>query len=895
MTRTRTSLDGPWEFQIDPAGAATPAHLTEWRTVPVPSPWQATADDLRHTSGVGWYRRRLQVPPGDGAAILHFGAVDHRATVWIDGHLVGDHEGGYLPFELEVSDHLTGDAELLVRVEDPTDDDQRYRSGVFSEIPHGKQSWYGPLSGIWQPVWLEQRSRTHVRSLRLQPDLVSGRLGVIATLSQPAPTATRLRLRVGGDASAEVVVPEGAHQVEAALHVPDPRPWSPETPHLYDVHADLLADGEVIDELVERTGFRTIEAVDGQLLLNGEPLLLRAALDQDYYPGTIATVPSLEVLEDQARRAKELGLNCLRCHIKVPDPRYLEVADRVGLLVWAELPNWRRLSAAAGQLARETFAGMVERDANHPSIVAWTIVNEDWGTDLVGEAEHRRWLQETYRWAKQLDPTRLVVDNSACPPNFHVETDLEDYHFYRAMPDRRDEWDEFVDRFAERREATFSPHGDAVRTGNEPLVVSEFGSWGLPDPDLLVDADGRDPWWFTTGDEWESGIVRPQGVRERFATWHLGAVFGDLPAFVEATQWQQFRAVKSQIESMRRRPEIAGYVITELTDTHWEPNGLLDAHRRPKAFHNEMAAVCADTVIAPRWERTSYVGSETARLAVVVATGAHPLPEEALLRWRLASGTSSGVVPVVPLGATDAKEIAELEVPLPPGPTVDRLHLQLEARGRTIARSHLDLSVHTAVVPTDDGPLLWSPDQAVADHLQAAGYLMADAAERSDVVVAVGADDAVVSHVRRGGRALVLVDRAGPLHPALPGLGAVDRRGSVWDGDWASTFAWLRREQRTASLPGGPLLDESFERIIPERVLTGVEPWEFEVDVLAGLVAGWIHRPVALAVRRRYGRGVALATTFRLLRDAPGADPTAATLLDALLRTCADARTDEGP
>lgn len=889
MTRTRTSLDGPWEFQIDPDGAATPDHLTEWRTVPVPSPWQATAADLRDVSGVGWYRRRLEVPPADGAAILHFGAVDHRATVWIDGHLVGEHEGGYLPFELEVGDRLTGDAELLVRVEDPTDDHERYPSAVFSEIPHGKQSWYGPLSGIWQPVWLEQRSRTHLSSLRLAPELGTGRLGAVVTLSRPAPAATRLRLHVAdaGVAAATVLVPEGARRVEAELHVPDPRPWSPETPHLYDVHADLLTDGEVIDELVERTGFRTIEAVDGRLLLNGEPLFLRAALDQDYYPDTIATVPSVELLEEQAHRAKELGLNCLRCHIKVPDPRYLEVADRVGLLVWAELPNWRRFTAEAGARARETFAGMVERDTNHPSIVAWTIVNEDWGTDLVHEAEHRRWLQETYRWAKALDPTRLVVDNSACPPNFHVETDLEDYHFYRAMPDRRDEWDAFVDRFAERREATFSPHGDAVRTRDEPLLVSEFGSWGLPDPDLLVDADGRDPWWFTTGDEWESGIVRPQGVRERFATWHLGAVFGDLPAFVEATQWQQFRAVKAQIESMRRRPEIGGYVITELTDTHWEPNGLLDAHRRPKAFHDEAAAVCADTVVVPRWDRTAYLGGETARLGVIVATGARPVPDDTVLRWRLASGTSSGAFAVAHLVAMDAKEVAELEVPLPAGPTVDRLHLELEAGGATIARNHLDLSVHTAVVP-GDGPVLWSPDEAVADHLVAAGYPMADAAEASSVVVAAEADDHVVRHVRRGGRALLIVDRAGPLHPRFPGLEAVDRRGSVWDGDWASTFAWLRREGRTASLPGGPLLDESFLRVVPERVLTGVEPWEFEVDVLAGLVAGWIHRPVALAVRRRYGRGLVLATSFRLLRDAPGTDPTATSLLDALLRTCAD-------
>jgi beta-galactosidase/beta-glucuronidase len=157
-----------------------------------------------------------------------------------------------------------------------------------------------------------------------------------------------------------------------------------------------------------------VEARDGRIYLNGQPIYLRGVLDQAYYPETIYTPPSLEFLEDQARKAKALGLNCLRIHIKIEDPRYYDVADRLGLLVWTEIPNWVLLSDAADRRIKATFRTMVERDWNHPSIIIWTLVNENWGTDLARNPEHRRWLVEFYHAAKQIDPTRLIVDNSAC-------------------------------------------------------------------------------------------------------------------------------------------------------------------------------------------------------------------------------------------------------------------------------------------------------------------------------------------------------------------------------------------------------------------------------------------------------------------------------------------------
>lgn len=445
-----------------------------------------------------------------------------------------------------------------------------------------------------------------------------------------------------GDSVAEkrVALTADTLSYEATLAVDNPLPWSPDAPHLYEVEVEVQAAGQVLDQVHQSCGFRTIEARAGRLFLNGAPLYLRGALDQDYYPDTIATPPSVEFLEMQLRQAKELGLNCLRCHIKVPDPRYYEVADRLGMLIWTELPNWKVLTPQAMAAGRETLRGILARDSHHPSIIAWTIINEDWGTNLMHDPSHRVWLKEMYHWLKALDPTRLVVDNSPCIGNFHVQSDLEDYHYYKHIPDQRLGWDAFVDAFASRTAPTYSPFGDAVRTGEEPLIVSEFGNWGLPDVELLLE-DGEEPWWFETGAEFNE-VVYPHGIRSRFTRWGLGRVFGNWQAFIEATQWQEFYALKYEIEAMRRRAEIAGYVITEFTDVHWECNGLLDMRRNRKAFHDAFASINADTVIVPLWNRTAYWADELIEVAVTVAhAGPTPLPPTQL-HYRLAGGEYGG-------------------------------------------------------------------------------------------------------------------------------------------------------------------------------------------------------------------------------------------------------------
>jgi hypothetical protein len=901
MARERLSLDGTWSFFFDPGGkpagrdSIPSLPQSGSRSVVVPAPWQAQFEDLRERGGVAWYRRTFETPPawsGGQSVVLHFGAVDYHACIWLNSNLLGDHEGGYLPFEFEVAGTLRPTNDLIVQVTDPGDDPQRYPDFPLAEIPHGKQSWYGQSSGIWQSVWLERRPGFHIGAIRLTPDLHTGHVQASLSFSRPAdiPGTVSVEVRDPDGAtvvSSQVRILAGATDVDLTVTVDEPLDWSPDHPHLYTFETQLLDGDGGQDIHSERFGFRTIETRNGRLLLNERPLYLRGALDQGYYPDTIYTPPSVDFLEDQLRKAKAMGMNLLRCHTKIADPRYYEVADRMGMLIWTELPNWHLLTEQAAQRARETLQGILERDGNHPSIIAWTIVNEDWGTDLAHDATHRAWLLETYHWLKGLDPTRLIVDNSPCWPNFHVQTDVEDYHHYRAIPDHRREWDEFVNAFATRPDWTFAPGDEAVRSGEEPLIVSEFGNWGLPDIDKLLGADGREPWWFETGLEWGEGVAYPHGVRQRFHTWHLDRVFGTWRNFVEATQWQQYLALKHQIESIRRQPEIAGYVITELSDVYWEANGLLDMRRNPKAFFADLAALNADTVVIPEWERVAYWAGEPVRIGISVCHGAGPGIEGSEVRWRLSSSVTADRAAAPDLHPGQVKTIATtaLTAPQVATPMVERLDLQLRGGDdHRLASNHLALTIF----PQRGGPVdvempFWVPDRNLAERLTTLGYSLTPDLQRASAIVADRLDEGLVSYVREGGRLLLLAGQPGAIGPGLAGVQSETRKDTPWEGDWISSFTWLRREGPFARFPGGPLLDHAFDRVIPDCVLVGFQPWEFEAHVHAGLFVGWIHKPVALAAERLHGRGRAVLTTFQLTNDAPGADPTATILLDALI------------
>jgi hypothetical protein len=863
--RQRVPLDGTWLFQIDPANRLTPGELSssdQWRQIYVPLPWQAQFEDLRYTSGAAWYRRTLSIAgrPAD-TAILHFGAVDYHATVWVNGEKAGEHEGGYLPFEFDVTHFVhAGENDVLIRVADPTDDRQRWPDYPFSEIPHGKQSWYGPVGGIWQSVWLEWRPAIHFLEMTLTPHPKEGAIDMVARLSFTLFNDAQILVRV--------VSPEGHEVGSASLGTNgrgriqlDPAKitwWSPETPTLYRVTATLLIDGKPVDVISTTCGFRTIEAHHGRIYLNGKPIYLRGALDQAYYPGTIYTPPSIEFLEDQARKAKALGLNCLRTHIKVEDPRYYEVADRLGLLIWTEIPNWVLLSARTSIRVKETFQQIVERDWNHPSIFAWSLVNEDWGTDLTRNAEHRRWLAEFYHEARRIDPYRLIVDNSPCHPNFHVAGDLEDYHAYRAIPDHAEEWDAWVADFAQRADWAWASDYEQERRDDLPLIVSEFGNWGLPHPDQIQE-DGREPWWFETGHEWGEGIVYPHGMQERFDFWRLADIFGSFDGFIQASQEHMARSLAYEISTMRLQAPIGGYVITEFTDVHWECNGLLDMQRHVKqGLEHIFTPINQDRVVILRPQRWS--GHPGEQLPVALQTfGVDGIDLQGVIHWQ--AGALQGTLPAP--GGT-------IQVPLSSAGMVTVQAQWHDSDGRLLASNHVALACVESVNALAKIHVLGDP--ALAATLKQAGYTVMNAPGingqlRETLLIARNYTQTLHELVQRGGRALLL---AGPdfnqgenLAP-LPIGGVRPRAHTIWEGDWATAFSWLKKQGPFAHLPGTPLLEMEYAEIMPDAIITGVPAWAFREHTWAGLALGWIHKPVSLITKGHYGRGSITLSTFNL-------------------------------
>jgi Glycosyl hydrolases family 2, sugar binding domain/Glycosyl hydrolases family 2/Glycosyl hydrolases family 2, TIM barrel domain len=889
VERAILSLDGVWDFHFCGDARIALDNVDRWRPCAVPAPWQAQVPELRQRNGRAWYRRTFHLPPEWlGAVYLRFGAVNYHARVLVNRTPVAEHEGGWLPFEVEIGAVLRpGANEVAVHVTAPTDDPAIYPDYPFSETLAGKQSWYGPLGGIWQSVLLERRVPDHIRLVRLGPQRNGGVVEVKLDLSRPLSVRHDLDLQIHGPdgrtvEAATLALAAGQERARRSLAVAEPLDWSPETPHLYELRAVLRRGGEVTDLVRERFGFRSIEAHAGRIYLNGQPLFLRGALDQDYYPDGICTAPSEDFLEDQFRKAKALGLNCLRCHIKVPDPRYYAVADRVGLLIWTELPNAGRLTPRARARAEATLRGILDRDSNHPSIFCWTILNENWGTDLVHSAEDRAWLRRTADWLKAADPDRLVVDNSPIAPSFHVRSDLEDCHFYAALPDHRRSWDGFVQALASRPAWTYAPRGEGLRTGAEPLLCSEFGNWGLPDPQRLRGPDGAEPWWFETGHDWGDGAY-PHGIESRFRAAGLERVFGSLAAFIEAAQWHQYRALKYQIETMRQQPALAGYVITEFTDCQWESNGLLDMRRNPRVFHDAFAASNAETVVVPSWERVAYWSGEQVQVGLAAAHGGGQRLPEVMLRWRC--GPAEGEAGPFDLehGVRDLPP-AMFAAPAVESSAVQRVELELRAARRVLATNHLELTIlpRRGAVPAMN---IWATDE-LSDRIQALGYRLAPSLLEADVAVATALDETLCAAIRGGGRVLLLADQSMELQPIFPhwqAVRVVRRSGTMWQGDWISSFSWLRRDGPFARIPGAPLLNHAFDRVIPNHVIAGCSTGDFQARVHAGMVVGWVHQPAGLIVERELGGGKMVVTTFRLLEETPGADPVATDLLDTLL------------
>ncbi|MGA2984145.1 MAG: sugar-binding domain-containing protein [Terriglobia bacterium] len=879
------SLDGDWHFLADPDGTIDVQKLDSAayvRPTRIPSSWQSQFSDLRDYAGVAWYWRMItaEAPAADQVALLRFGAVDYLADVYVNGQKAGSHEGGYLPFEIDVTSLLhAGENQVAVRVADPGAKPHEVVDGInYAEIPHGKQNWYVQTSGLWQSVELDYRPRVRLGSVHISasPD---GPFVITATV-----IGTNLAAPV--NITAEVLDPsgksvwKGAHDVASGERsaklsglVHDPLLWSTASPNLYELRVSLSSG----DSAHCRFGFRSFATHDGKFYLNGKPIYLRGALDQDFYTDSIYTPPSLDYLRDEMRKAKALGLNLLRCHIKVPDPRYLEAADETGLLIWYEIPNWDKLVANSERRAMDTLHGMVERDANHPSIVIVSIINESWGANLK-EAPDRAWLKAAYQQAKTIAPW-LVVDNSACCDNFHLATDIADFHQYAAIPDYASNFDRLVDDQAQRPGWLFSPFGDAAPKGDEPLMLSEFGNWGLPH------VPEEKPWWF--GREFGGReITQPEGLEQRFADYQYNSLFPDLGALIDATEGHEYDALKYEIGDLRAHSEIQGYVITEFTDVNWEANGLLDMWRRPKAFGEALSHLQQDDLLVLRGDKRNYKTSEPVEADVYISHFGPGDLAGAQVAWQVEGTTLAGSLLVNALASAGAAKVGTIRFPAPAGPTPIKraLKAQLIVSDKPLSGNSLNYYFYPGK-PVDLPPPVSFYDpppgrlRRLVNDMRQHNYLAPTGSESFPVLITSTFDETVKSKLRAGARVILITTDAMTL---APGIEVAPRAESDFSGNWISDFLWLHNGQAPFTDIGFDTLG-GFETqaVTPAAVIKGIPPQNFK-DVLAGMFYGWIHANVGVLVQAKAGKGKLLICTFSLATTY-SSDPYATYLLDALV------------
>lgn len=858
-TRQVISLDGNWTLQTQ--------SNEKTHSVKVPGPWQLSAKDSKAFPGRASYTRDFDIPANwQGKRIFAcFGAVDYYAEVSVNSQKAGSHEGGYTPFEFEISDSLRLGEKNALRLDviDPGPNSP-VEGFKFEEIPHGKQSWYGNTSGPWQSIRLEARAQSFIRRIAVDPDIDTSTARITVELDNPQ--AGQLAIRIDApDGSPEVTgtvldTKKGEAVVVWTASLPGAALWSPDSPALYTVTVRLSANGET-DELSSTFGMRKIEAKDGKILLNNEPIFIAGALDQDFYPITEYTVPYDDYLRDQFLKAKRLGLNMLRCHIKVPDPRYLDWADRLGLLVWYEIPSWETLTEDIRRRAKQTFDEMMMRDHNHPSLVIVSIINEGWGIDT-NNADHRKWMVQMYDRAKAQQPGRLIVDNSACGGNCHVKTDIEDYHVYFSIPDNARTYRKWISDFAGRPNWTFTDGPEKQRRGFEPLMLSEFGNWGLPRISNLQMCYEGLPWWFETGD----GNALPAGVQDRFAQYHMDRVFGSMDGLSDSFQNQEWLSLKFQIEEMRKYPSVVGYIITEFTDLHWESNGLLDMCRNPKTFYDVMHTVQDQDIVFAQSPRTNYVSGEQVVFFAYISHFSGRDLGDCRIAWRVIGTPLSGEIEPGDIKRAQAPKVGEIAFAAPEADAPRRLRLEmslLDSTGKELATNYQEF----VVFPTQD------PETP------------------SDVMISAGLDSDAAARIADGTNAVICIESPDQARIMGGEIEVVDREAKERWGNWCTSLIWFKDSAAFDKAPVPRTLDFSFENIIPACVIQGVPPQAYENDVFSGIFVGWVQSNAAIVAQARIGKGKVIFTTLPLI-SALKNDPMARFLLASLAQYVDSERCD---
>jgi beta-galactosidase/beta-glucuronidase len=558
-------LCGEWEFAHDDEDAGV---LAKWwrgdrpfeRTITVPFPPESAASGV-HDPGphpIVWYRRTFTAPPAE-CLVLHFGAVDYRARVWVNGTEVASHTGGHAPFHVDITHALVaGESQVVVvRAEDRVDDLTQPRGKQhWKDEPAG--IWYHRTTGIWQPVWLEPRAAHHITTLEWTPSAATASIGVRVTTTGGADDlSVRVRLTL-----ADRTLADDRYRVRGTLErtitlsrngVDHGLEWSPESPTLIEATVTLLRGDTVVDTVHSYVGLRDVGVKDGRFVINGDRLFLRMVLAQGYWPTSHLAAPSEDALRREVALIKELGFNGVRVHQKVEDPRFLYWCDRLGLVVWGEMANAYAYSPAGVAQFTAEWLEVVRRDVSSPSVVTWVPINESWGVPALDTDERQRhYLEALYHLTHAVDGTRPVISNDGWE---HATSDIWTVHDYSpsaaGLTSRYGTPDGVAAAMGADWPGSRRIHLSTPARTDQPLMITEFG-----------------------------GLSYTPEAGER---WFGYRTVADAESLVESYEHLVTALVSST--------QVAGYCYTQLTDTEQEVNGLLTETRAHKVDPAEIRRI----------------------------------------------------------------------------------------------------------------------------------------------------------------------------------------------------------------------------------------------------------------------------------------------------------------
>jgi len=549
------SLNGPWQFEIDRKGDGVARGLISGQELAAKIVVPFCPESKLSGLGLGnneyfthvWYRRMIELPAAmkGQRILLHFGGVDYKTWVYVNGKLAGTHTGGSAAFAFEITPFLrTGPNELVVRVFDDL------RSGLQ---PGGKQAYnksagcsYTRTTGIWQPVWLEAVGASYVESLSVVPDPDHSRVLIEATVNganadvQLTAEAFADGRPVGSDTAAGTW-----RNQRLVINLSAKRLWAPGTPFLYDLKLTLRRGHEKLDELQSYFGLRKVSIAGRRILINGQPIFQRLILDQGFYPDGVWTAPTDAALKHDIELSLACGYNGARLHQKVFEPRFLYWADKLGYLVWGEFPSWGYNCKPEGYAPYITeWTEVLLRDRNHPAIIGWCPFNET-GADA---AEIQ---QVVWNVTKAVDPTRPALETSGYSHSL-PNPDVRDAHDYDGNPATFRQ--RFLDRMGVASAGLVLPERYASQSkltadNVVPYMVSEIGGIG----------------WATEGG-WGYG-TGPKTLDELYARY------------------------QGTLDAMLDNPQLFGFCYTQLTDVEQEHNGLYYYDRLPKFDVKRISAI----------------------------------------------------------------------------------------------------------------------------------------------------------------------------------------------------------------------------------------------------------------------------------------------------------------